>query len=135
MPIIHEIATMTAKGQITVPKPIRQALRAYAGTKVTFELHENGQVVVSRVDAEHEDPAIRAFLGLIEKEIEAGRGVEEILDNVAQRMWEHAKLDIDFDEPIEGDVELYRRTSVGCDGARPLRSRHASRRLVRQWTG
>ena len=27
------------------------------------------------------------------------------------------------------------RTSVGCDGARPLRSRHASRRLARRWTG
>ena len=37
MSIIHEIATMTAKGQITVPKSIRQALGADAGTKVTFE--------------------------------------------------------------------------------------------------
>ena len=40
MSIIHEVATMTAKGQITVPKPIRQALGADAGTKMTFELHE-----------------------------------------------------------------------------------------------
>ena len=106
MPIISEVATMTAKGQITMPKPIRQALGADTGTKVTFELHENGQVVVSRVDAEHEDPAIRGFLNLIEKEIEAGRGLEEIPDEVAQRMLEHAELDIDLDEPIEGDVEL-----------------------------
>ena len=44
MPIIHEVATMTAKGQITVPKPICQALGADTGTKVTFELHENGTV-------------------------------------------------------------------------------------------
>ena len=106
MPIIHEVATMTAKGQITIPKPIRQALGADSGTKVTFELHENGQVVVSRADAEHEDPAIRAFLDLIEKEIGAGRGVEEIPDDVAQEMLEHAELDIDLDEPIEGDVDL-----------------------------
>ncbi len=106
MSIIHEVATMTAKGQITVPKPIRQALDAHAGTKVTFELHENGQVVVSRADAEHEDPAIGAFLNLIEKEIEAGRGVEEISGDVAHEMLEHARLDIDLDEPIEGDVDL-----------------------------
>ena len=106
MPIISEVATMTAKGQITMPKPIRRALGADTGTRVTFELHENGQVVVSRADAEHEDPAIRGFLNLIEKEIEAGRGVEEIPDHVAQRMLEHAELDIDLDEPIEGDVEL-----------------------------
>ena len=106
MSILHEVATMTAKGQITVPKPIRQALGADAGTKVTFELHENGQVVMSRADAEHEDPAIGAFLDLIEKEIEAGRGVEEIPDDVAQEMLEHAKLDIDLDEPIEDNVDL-----------------------------
>ena len=26
MPAIHEVATITSKGQITLPKPIRQAL-------------------------------------------------------------------------------------------------------------
>ena len=106
MPIIHEVATMTAKGQITVPKLIRQALGADTGTKVAFELHESGQIVVSRADAEHEDPAIRAFLDLIEREIEAGRGVEEIPDDVAREILEYAELDIDLDEPIEGDVDL-----------------------------
>ena len=61
---------------------------------------------MSRTDAEHEDPVIRAFLDLIEKEIEAGREVEEIPDDVEQEMLEHAELDIDLDEPIEGDVDL-----------------------------
>ena len=106
MSIIHEVATMTANGQVTLPKPIRQALGADTGTKVRFELHENGQVVVSRADDAREDPAIRAFLGLIEREIEAGRGVEDIPDGVARRMGAHAELDIDLDEPIEGDVDL-----------------------------
>ena len=106
MPIIHEVATMTAKGQITVPKSIRQALGADAGTKVTFELHENGQVVVSRADAEHEDPAIRAFLDLLERDIEAGRLVEQLPESLARMMVEDAELDIDLNEPIEGDVDL-----------------------------
>ena len=106
MPIIHEVATMTAKGQITVPKPIRRALDADTGTRMVFELRENGEVIVSRADAEHDDPAIRAFLGLIEQEIGAGRGVADIPDDVAQRMLEHAELDIDLDEPIKGDVDL-----------------------------
>ena len=39
MRMIEEVATMTAKGQITVPKRIRDALGADAGTKMTFELH------------------------------------------------------------------------------------------------
>ena len=106
MPIIHEVATMTAKGQITMPKPIRQALGADTGTRVAFELHENGQVVMSRADAEHEDPAIRAFLDLLERDIEAGRLVEQLPESLARTMMEDAKLDIDLDEAIEGDVDL-----------------------------
>ena len=31
MPHIHEVATLTSKGQITLPKPIRQALGVTTG--------------------------------------------------------------------------------------------------------
>ena len=74
MPTVREQATITSKGQITLPKPIRQALGVDAGGKVDFELREDGQVVVSRAEAEHEDPAIGAFLGLLAEDIQAGRG-------------------------------------------------------------
>lgn len=47
MSIIHEVATMTSKGQITLPKTIRQALGIDVGSKVTFELHEDGQIIIS----------------------------------------------------------------------------------------
>ncbi|MDE0223485.1 MAG: type II toxin-antitoxin system PrlF family antitoxin [Spirochaetaceae bacterium] len=106
MSIIHEVATMTAKGQITVPKPIRQALGADAGTKVTFELHGNGQISVSRADAEHEDPAIGAFLDLLERDIKAGRLIEQLPDGLARTVLEDTELDVDLHEPIEGDVDL-----------------------------
>ena len=106
MSIIHSIATMTSKGQITLPKPIRQALGVDAGTKVAFELHDNGQVLVSRADAEHEDPAIMAFLDLLARDIETGKHVRELPDELAQTMLEEAQQDIDVDEPIEGDVDL-----------------------------
>ncbi len=33
MPAIHEVATLTSKGQITLPKSIRQALGADTGSK------------------------------------------------------------------------------------------------------
>ncbi len=66
---IREVATMTAKGQITLPKSVRQALGVDVGAKVAFELHEDGQVVVSRADTEHEDPAIAAFLDLLTGDI------------------------------------------------------------------
>ena len=54
MPAIHEVATLTSKGQITLPKSIRQALGVDTGGKVAFDLR-GGEVVVSRADAEHEE--------------------------------------------------------------------------------
>jgi len=60
MPHIHEVATVTSKGQITLPKPIRQALGIGVGGKVAFDLR-GSDVVVSRADEEHEDP--RRFSG------------------------------------------------------------------------
>ena len=38
MQAIHEVATITSKGQITLPKPIRQALGVDFGGKVAFDL-------------------------------------------------------------------------------------------------
>ena len=106
MSIIHEVATMTAKGQITLPKPIRQALGVDVGAKVAFELHENGQVVVSRAGAEHEDSAIGAFLDLLAGDIQAGRHIQGIPDDLVQHMLEHAEREMRLDEDINGDVDL-----------------------------
>ncbi len=106
MSIIHAVATMTAKGQITLPKAVRQALGVDVGAKVAFELHEDGQIVVSRADSEHEDPAINAFLDLLSGDIQAGRHVQAIPDDLAQDMLEHAQRGAGPDEDIDGDVDL-----------------------------
>ena len=106
MSIIYEIATMTAKGQITLPKTVRQALRVDVGTKVAFEVHEDGQIVVSRADAEHEDPAIGAFLDLLAADIRTGRHVQALPDDLARDMLEHAQREAEPDEDIDGDVDL-----------------------------
>lgn len=104
MPAIHEVATLTSKGQITLPKSIRQALGADTGSKLAFELR-GGEVVVTRADAEHEDPAIAAFLTLLARDIEAGRNVRGLPEDLARTMLEHAghKVDLgdDFDESVD----------------------------------
>lgn len=106
MPTIREQATITSKGQITLPKPIRQALGVDAGGKVDFELREDGQVVVTRIDAEHEDPAIGAFLDLIARDIRAGRHVRGLPEDLARAMREQAGRRVNLDEEIDGDVAL-----------------------------
>jgi AbrB family looped-hinge helix DNA binding protein len=49
MPAIHEVAAITSKGQITLPKPIRQALGVDYGGKVEFDLRGT-QNIVTRAD-------------------------------------------------------------------------------------
>jgi len=49
MPAILEVATLTSKGQITLRKPIRQALGVNVGGKVAFELLGD-RLVVTRVE-------------------------------------------------------------------------------------
>ncbi|ACL73942.1 MAG: type II toxin-antitoxin system PrlF family antitoxin [Pseudomonadota bacterium] len=105
MPGIHELATLTSKGQITLPKSIRQALGVTTGGKVAFELR-GGEVVVTRAEAEHEDPAIGAFLGLLEADIRSGRNVGALPVELAQTMLANVGHASDLDEDIEGEVAL-----------------------------
>ena len=44
-------ATITSKGQVTVPKPIRDKLHLRAGDKVEFMLEEDGNLRVAPVTA------------------------------------------------------------------------------------
>jgi AbrB family looped-hinge helix DNA binding protein len=39
-------ATVTSKGQITIPKAVRRALRVTAGDRLDFVIEEEGRVVV-----------------------------------------------------------------------------------------
>lgn len=102
---IHEQATLTSKGQITLPKAIRQALGVTTGGKVSFELR-GSEVIVTRADAEHEDPAIGAFLGVLEQDIRQGKHVGGLPDDLAQAMLDNLGQPVDLDEDIEGEVAL-----------------------------
>ena len=43
--------TMTIKGQVTIPKKIRDALHLTPGDSVDFDVNPNGEVVVQKVGA------------------------------------------------------------------------------------
>lgn len=105
MSTILQLATLTSKGQITLPKSIRQALGVDAGSKLAFEFRD-GEVVVTRAESEHEDPAIDAFLGLLEADIRAGRHVQSVPEDLARAMLANAGHAVDLDEEIEGNVAL-----------------------------
>lgn len=106
MATIEETSTITAKGQTTVPKAVRQALGLTRGGKIAYRI-EDGQVVIHNAEAERADPALAAFLGLIEKEIAAGRSVRDLPPELAaaiQRLIEEVPVELDV--PLDGEVVL-----------------------------
>ena len=103
---IHETATLTSKGQITLPKSIRQALGVDAGGKLAFDLQGSKVIVTRADDASNEDPAIASFLALLEQDIATGQNVTAIPPDLARSMIEAAKNSGDLDEEIDGDVAL-----------------------------
>ena len=43
--------TVTTKGQVTIPKEVRDLLGITPGTSVTFEMADDGRVVLRKTDA------------------------------------------------------------------------------------
>jgi antitoxin PrlF len=59
------VATLTSKGQLTIPKAIRDALGLHEGDQVRFELDEtNGKTVMEPVRFRPEDLASFAIPGV-----------------------------------------------------------------------
>ena len=58
-------ATMTTKGQITIPADVRKALNLRAGDKVVFITRESGEVVIFPATRE-----VKTIKGMIEKPAE-----------------------------------------------------------------
>lgn len=103
---LHEVATITSKGQITLPKAIRNALGVGSGGSVAFDL-QGTQIVVTRADSGfHEDPAIGSFLALLSSDIQNGRHISGLPEDLAQSMLASLQLGVELDLDIEGDVEL-----------------------------
>jgi antitoxin PrlF len=104
--IIEERSTITAKGQTTVPKAVRRALGVDYGGKLVYRI-EGDRVTVRNPDSGHRDPALAAYLRLIEKDIAAGRRLRDLPAGVAAAMRRAAKdVRVDLDARLDGDVAL-----------------------------
>jgi antitoxin PrlF len=107
MSVIEEVCTITAKGQTTVPKVIRQALGVGYGSRIAFRV-EGGTVSVHAVTEPQEDPALAPFLALLERDIAARPAALVVLTpEMAGRIRAaNEGVEVDPDAPIEGEVAL-----------------------------
>ena len=110
MPVVEEVCTITAKGQTTVPKAVRQALGVGYGGKISFRVTGRSVTVHALPEQEAFDPALVPFLALLEADMTArpASAVLPLTPTLAARLEELAgKLgEVDPDAPIEGEVAL-----------------------------
>lgn len=109
--VVEEVCTITARGQTTVPKAVRQALGVSYGGRIAFRV-EDGRVTVHALPPEDEitDPALAPFLTLLETDLasrptEAVRLIPETLTDRLEALAAETG-DVDPDAPITGDVSL-----------------------------
>jgi antitoxin PrlF len=107
MSTIEEICTITAKGQTTVPKAIRQALGVSYGGRIAFRI-EDGTVSVHAAAEPTEDPALAPFLALLERDIAARpETLVKLTPELAARIAVATEgVEADPGAPIEGEVAL-----------------------------
>lgn len=55
--------TVTSKGQVTIPKRVRDRLGIRAGTAVDFELAPDGRIILVKVDGERRVSRFEALRG------------------------------------------------------------------------
>ncbi len=103
---IHEVATITTKGQITLPKSIRQTLGVGSGGKVAFDFDGTDIVVTRATAAEHTDPAIARFLALIEHDMARGKNVSALPAHLTKSLKKALRTKLDPASEITGDVNL-----------------------------
>jgi antitoxin PrlF len=105
--VLEETSTITAKGQTTVPKSVRQALGVAYGGKIAFRVDERG-VSVHRADAETDDPAIASFLDFLGRDIERRpEAITALSPALVARIAALTKgMEIDPGEEIDGEVAL-----------------------------
>jgi antitoxin PrlF len=70
MTILDATATLTSKGQATIPIPVRKALSLGKGDQMLFRIHEGGRIELMRpeVASEH-DAVVAAYLTFLEKDL------------------------------------------------------------------
>ena len=110
MPIVEEVCTITAKGQTTVPKAVRQALGVGYGGRIAFRVEGDTVTVHALPEEDASDPALAPFLALLEADMTCrpASAVLPLTPAQAARMEAlTGKVDgVDPDAPIEGEVTL-----------------------------
>ena len=74
-------ATLTTKGQITIPKEIRERLGLDTGDRLSFVVQEDGTVIVQPITRH-----VRELGGLLRRPAQRSLSIREMDEGIARRM-------------------------------------------------
>jgi antitoxin PrlF len=74
-------ATMTTKGQVTIPKEIREHLKIDTGDRLSFVVQEDGSVIVQPITRD-----VRELGGLLRRPEQRSISLREMDEGIARRM-------------------------------------------------
>lgn len=106
--LLKKVSTITEKGQVTVPKSVREALGVRQGERVAFYVDENLHVSLEKEVEEQDDPVIDNFLTFLAEDMgKYPERLREFPDTLLKRIAEVTSgMTIDPDEQITGDVAI-----------------------------
>lgn len=79
-------ATLTSKGQLTIPKAVRDSLHLHSGDRVAFIVHGDAEAVLKPVTK-----SVDEVFGRLHVPGQTRRSVDEMKETVAERMREQKR--------------------------------------------
>lgn len=101
MIVLEEHSKITAKGQTTVPKRVRDRLGLQVGDEIVFRVSDDGAVMVESARQSDDEAAVDAFLAFISSDIkrrpEALKPLRQEDVDRRRALLEGVELDLDGD--------------------------------------
>lgn len=107
--LLKKVSTITEKGQVTIPKSVRETLGLGYGGRIAFYIDENRRVSIEKeVDEADDDPVIGSFLTFLAQDMEKHpEHVQEFPKALLEQMAALTKgMQVDPDDAIVGDVNI-----------------------------
>ena len=101
-------ATITARGQTTVPAAVRRMLQLGKSERIVFRGMADGTVVIAKAEPQAEDdPALGPFLALLERDLTTRpSAIEPVSQDLHRRALALVEgIEIDLDEALPDDEE------------------------------
>lgn len=106
--LTHEMSKLTDRYQTTVPASVRKQLKLGKGDRLRYCVEADGRVYIEPVrESEDADPALGAFLDLLETDIKSHPERLEAFDGALRDRLEALVRDgeVDLDAPLCPDDE------------------------------